>query len=63
MSLNQLKKLLTKGDVIVVEPVKDYYALRQIPEVNGAIMVMNPNTGQVLASVGGYDFFASKFDR
>lgn len=61
--LKSAKKLLTKGDVIVVEPVKDYYALRQIPEVNGAIMVMNPNTGQVLASVGGYDFFASKFDR
>ncbi len=61
--LKSVKQLLTKGDVIVVEPVKDYYALRQIPEVNGAIMVMNPNTGQILASVGGYDFYASKFDR
>lgn len=61
--LKSAKKLLNKGDVVVVEPVKDYYALRQIPEVNGAIMVMNPNTGQVLASVGGYDFSTSKFDR
>ncbi len=39
------------------------YALRQIPTVNGAIMIMNPTTGQVLASVGGYDFMTSKFDR
>jgi penicillin-binding protein 1A len=63
-NLKSVKALLKKGDVIVVEPIKDtLYALRQIPEVNGAIMVMNPNTGQVLASVGGYDFSTSKFDR
>ncbi|MGX6960334.1 MAG: penicillin-binding protein 1A [Rickettsia endosymbiont of Pentastiridius leporinus] len=62
--LKSVKKLLTKGDVIVVEPIKnDGYSLRQIPEVNGAIMVANPNTGQVLASVGGYDFSNSKFNR
>ncbi len=62
-NLKSVKTLLKKGDVIVVEPIKDTYALRQIPEVNGAIMVMNPNTGQILASVGGYDFSTSKFDR
>ncbi|WP_064429258.1 penicillin-binding protein 1A [Rickettsia sp. Tenjiku01] len=62
-NLKSVKTLLKKGDVIVVEAIKEGYALRQIPEVNGAIMVMNPNTGQVLASVGGYDFSTSKFDR
>ncbi|WP_341793807.1 MULTISPECIES: penicillin-binding protein 1A [unclassified Rickettsia] len=62
-NLKSVKTILKKGDVIAVESVKDHYALRQIPAVNGAIMVMNPNTGQVLASVGGYDFTASKFDR
>ena len=62
-NLKSVKAFLKKGDVIVVESMKDFYALRQIPEVNGAIMVMNPNTGQVLASVGGYDFSTSKFDR
>ncbi|MCZ6886492.1 MAG: penicillin-binding protein 1A [Rickettsia endosymbiont of Ixodes persulcatus] len=62
-NLKSVKALLKKGDVIVVEAMKEGYALRQIPEVNGAIMVMNPNTGQVLASVGGYDFSTSKFDR
>ncbi|HJD55232.1 MAG TPA: penicillin-binding protein 1A [Rickettsia endosymbiont of Pyrocoelia pectoralis] len=62
--LKSVKNLFKKGDVVVVEPIKDdRYSLRQIPEVNGAIMVMNPNTGQVLASVGGYDFSNSKFDR
>lgn len=62
-NLKSAKVLLKKGDVIVVEPIAGGYTLRQIPEVNGAIMVMNPNTGQVLASVGGYDFSTSKFDR
>lgn len=62
-NLKSVKTILKKGDVIAVEPVKEHYALRQIPAVNGAIMAMNPNTGQVLASVGGYDFNASKFDR
>lgn len=62
-NLKSVKALLKKGDVIVVEPTKDGYTLCQIPEVNGAIMVMNPNSGQVLASVGGYDFSTSKFDR
>jgi len=62
-NLKSPKSLLKKGDVVVVEVVKDGYALRQIPTVNGAIMVMNPTTGQVLASEGGYDFEVSKFDR
>jgi penicillin-binding protein 1A len=62
-NLTNPKTFLKKGDVVVVEPIKTGYALRQIPEVNGAIMVMNPITGQVLAAEGGYDFNASKFDR
>ncbi len=61
--LKSAKNLLKKGNVIVVEPAKNGYALRQIPEVNGAIMVMNPTSGQVLATQGGYDFSQSKFDR
>jgi penicillin-binding protein 1A len=62
-NLKTPKAFLKKGDVVVVESIKNGYALRQIPEVNGAIMVMNPATGQVLAAEGGYDFAASKFDR
>lgn len=62
-NLKSAKELLKIGDVIIAEPIKLNYALRQIPAVNGGIMIMNPSTGQVLASVGGYDFSASKFDR
>lgn len=55
--------ILTVGDVVVVEKIDDYYALKQIPEVNGAAMVMSPITGQVYAMAGGYDFKTNKFNR
>lgn len=62
-NLKSAKDILKKGNVIVVEAIKSGYGLRQIPAINGAIMVMNHATGQVLAAQGGYDFDASKFDR
>ncbi|MGH6828992.1 MAG: penicillin-binding protein 1A [Rhizomicrobium sp.] len=53
------------GDVLLVE--KDgkpgQYGLRQIPEVNGAIVAMDPHTGRVLALSGGFSYASSQFDR
>ncbi|WP_084419143.1 penicillin-binding protein 1A [Henriciella litoralis] len=37
--------------------------LRQVPEVEGAIIALDPHTGRVLAMVGGYSFFKSPFNR
>ncbi|HET6378206.1 MAG TPA: penicillin-binding protein 1A [Methylocella sp.] len=57
---------LTPGDVIYVEPLEGkprQYRLRQIPEVSGAIVVMDPYTGRVLAMVGGFSFDQSEFNR
>ena len=53
------------GDLIYVEPVDDKgsYALRQLPEVNGAIVAMDPHTGRVLALSGGFSYASSQFDR
>ncbi|MBF0248568.1 MAG: penicillin-binding protein 1A [Alphaproteobacteria bacterium] len=39
------------------------YALRQIPEIQGAIVALDPHTGRVFAMSGGYDFSASVFNR
>ncbi len=58
--------VLKSGDVVYVEAIKDTdsdYNLRQPPNVNGAIMAMDPHTGRVLALVGGYSFQQSQFDR
>ena len=37
--------------------------LSQIPQVNGAIVALDPNTGRVLAMRGGYSFNTSEFNR
>jgi penicillin-binding protein 1A len=37
--------------------------LKQVPEVGGAIIALDPHTGRVLAMMGGYSFFKSPFNR
>jgi penicillin-binding protein 1A len=66
----KVNQVLEAGDVIYVEPLgeaKDgqevQYMLRQIPEISGAITVMDPWTGRVLAMVGGFSFDQSQFNR
>ncbi|MCK3785884.1 penicillin-binding protein 1A [Sinorhizobium meliloti] len=61
--VDSIDKVLSPGDVIYVEKVGNGYLLRQIPEVQGAIVSMDPNTGRVLASVGGFSFAQSRFNR
>jgi penicillin-binding protein 1A len=39
------------------------YALRQIPEVSGALVAMDPHTGRVHAMVGGWSYQGSEFNR
>ncbi|MDB0048809.1 penicillin-binding protein 1A [Pseudomonadota bacterium] len=63
----KFEEFLKVGDVIVVKQQfnrdKKHYLLSQIPEVNGAIVVLDPNTGRVLAMSGGYNFNQSEFNR
>mgnify|MGYP001478313118 CR=1 FL=1 len=51
------------GDIIFIENLDGNYVIRQIPEVNGAIVVINPHNGNVLALSGGYSFKISEFNR
>ena len=51
---------------IYVEPIRASRAsirLRQVPEISGAMVVMDPHTGRVLAMVGGFSFDQSQFNR
>ncbi len=60
----ELNKLFKLGDVIYVEKIKDKnYALKQLPEINGGIVVMDPFTGRVIALSGGFSFKKSEFNR
>ena len=67
--------VVSVGDVIVVEKVdkpdganaKPYppktYALRQVPNVEGGVVVMDTQTGRVLAMSGGWSYARSQFNR
>ncbi len=66
-----VSQVLSPGDVIYVDPliakdgtpVEGQFRLRQYPEVSGAMVVMDPWTGRVLAMVGGFSFDQSQFNR
>ena len=60
----KVSDVLKKGDVIYVEQSKEgFYELRQVPNVEGAMVVMDPHNGKVLAMVGGFSFNKSQFNR
>ena len=63
--IQKVTQVLSVGDVIYVSPTdqQDQYRLRQIPEISGAMVVMDPHTGRVLAMVGGFSFDQSQFNR
>ena len=58
-------ELFKLGDVIYVEKKgeKNFYSLKQLPLVNGGIVVMDPYTGRILALSGGFSFNKSEFNR
>jgi penicillin-binding protein 1A len=51
------------GQQIWVRPVNEGWWLAQVPDVNSALVSINPRDGAVLALVGGFDFNQSKFNR
>jgi penicillin-binding protein 1A len=56
--------LLIPNDIIYVKKIKkNKWNLKQLPKVNGAIIVMDPHTGRVLAMVGGFSYKLSEFNR
>ncbi len=58
------KKVLRVGDIILVSMRDDgAFDLAQYPEIQSALMAMDPHNGHIKAMVGGYDFEKSEFNR
>jgi len=56
--------LFNIGDIIYVKKIQNSeYELKQLPKINGAIVVMDPFTGRVYALSGGFSFKKSEFNR
>jgi len=70
-AISRAGQVLKVGDVIYVDTmnakdgsvIQGQWRLRQVPEVEGAIMAMDPWTGRVLAMVGGFSYDESQFNR
>ncbi|HEV7265862.1 MAG TPA: PBP1A family penicillin-binding protein [Falsiroseomonas sp.] len=71
----RLQEVLSAGEVVMVEDLPatpaqgrtparpERLALRQVPEVEGAVVALDPNNGRVLAMAGGWSFERSWFNR
>ncbi len=65
LSPKKISDVLNVGDVILTQKsTKDgVYNLKQIPEVNGGFVAMDPHTGRVVAMSGGYVDAPNQFNR
>ena len=60
----EFEELLRVGDIIYTKKIgENEFSLKQIPKINGGIVVMDPYTGRVLALSGGFSFRNSEFNR
>ena len=72
------QEVVSSGDVVMVEALgsappapangkgvvsQPLYGLRQVPDVGGGFMAMDPKTGRVFALIGGWGYHDSQFDR
>src|SRR5712672_2988077 len=63
--ITTLRPVLTAGDVVLVRATEKQgiWALEQDPKLQGALISTDPNSGYVVAMIGGYDFEKSEFNR
>ena len=60
----EFNELFKVGDIVYVKKIKkNKFSLKQLPKINGGIVVMDPYTGRVLALSGGFSFKNSEFNR
>jgi penicillin-binding protein 1A len=61
--VTRVDKVLAAGDVVRVEEDESGFQLSQLPKVEGALVSLSPRDGAILALVGGFDYFRSRFNR
>lgn len=60
----QAREIVKTGDLIRVKQLLDSnWSLGQIPELQGALVSVSPDNGDILALIGGYDFGYSQVNR
>lgn len=55
--------VVAPGDIVRVQPLDEGgWRLAQVPDIQGAVVALHPDSGAVAALVGGYDFWSKQFD-
>ncbi|ASQ45461.1 penicillin-binding protein 1A [Legionella clemsonensis] len=57
------QQIIAVGDIVYVHNQDNKWRLSQIPQVEAALVALNPNNGALEALVGGFNFQKSKFNR
>lgn len=59
----ETQQVLSLGDVVYLKQVQEEWLLSQIPDVEAALVALNPDNGAIEALVGGFSFQRSKYNR
>ncbi len=57
------EQVVKVGDIVYLRTKDNYWELTQVPEVESAMVSLNPNNGAIVVLVGGFNFLKSKFNR
>ncbi|MDP7389802.1 MAG: penicillin-binding transpeptidase domain-containing protein, partial [Pseudomonadales bacterium] len=64
--VSDLTSVIAPGDIIRIQPVEKNgtttWRLAQLPEIQGAVVAMEPTTGSIKALVGGFDFYRNQYN-
>ena len=62
--INDLSQVFQVNDLVWVQNKKNnIWLLKQIPKINGSVIISDPWTGRIYSMVGGYSFDLSQFNR
>jgi penicillin-binding protein 1A len=62
--LQRASEVLARGDVIyIAQELSGSWRMVQIPEAQAAFVALDPQDGAIAALVGGFDYYASAFNR
>ena len=67
--IRQMSDILRVGDIVRINPEQTAsssalptWLLTQLPDIQGALIAMDPHNGAVRALVGGYDFYRNQYN-
>ena len=58
-----ITNVLKIGDIVYVEKIQGKWQLSQLPQIQGAIVSIEPSSGKIISLSGGFDYYFNKYNR